>query len=56
LIFAGRIILDEKGVEIFNFGKHKGKSVEAVFAAEPAYYLWMMNGEFRYIQKRYSPR
>jgi DNA polymerase III subunit epsilon len=27
--FAGRIIMDEKGVEIFNFGKHKGKSVEA---------------------------
>ena len=28
--FAGRIILDENGVEIFNFGKHKGKPVELV--------------------------
>ena len=28
--FAGRIILDENGVEIFNFGKHKGKPVETV--------------------------
>jgi len=25
--FAGRIILDENGVEIFNFGKHKGKEL-----------------------------
>jgi DNA polymerase-3 subunit epsilon len=50
--FAGRIILNEKGVEIFNFGKHKGKSVEAVFAEEPAYYSWMMNGEFPLYTKK----
>lgn len=50
--FAGRIILDEKGVEIFNFGKHKGKSVEAVFDFEPAYYSWMMNGEFPLYTKK----
>lgn len=50
--FAGRIILDEKGVEIFNFGKHKGKAVEAVFNEEPAYYSWMMNGEFPLYTKK----
>ncbi|HLN20150.1 MAG TPA: 3'-5' exonuclease [Bacteroidales bacterium] len=50
--FAGRIILDEKGGEIFNFGKHKGKSVEAVFAEEPAYYSWIMNGEFPLYTKK----
>lgn len=50
--FAGRIILDEKGVEIFNFGKHKGKPVEAVFKEEPAYYSWMMNGEFPLYTKK----
>jgi DNA polymerase-3 subunit epsilon len=50
--FAGRIILDEKGVEIFNFGKHKGKAVETVFAEEPAYYSWMMNGEFPLYTKK----
>ncbi len=50
--FAGRIILDEKGVEIFNFGKHKGKPVEAVFKDEPAYYSWMMNGEFPLYTKK----
>lgn len=50
--FAGRIILDEKGVEIFNFGKHKGKPVEAVFNEEPAYYSWMMNGDFPLYTKK----
>lgn len=50
--FAGRIILDEKGVEIFNFGKHKGKPVEQVFTEEPAYYSWMMNGDFPLYTKK----
>lgn len=50
--FAGRIILDENGAEIFNFGKHKGKSVEAVFKEEPSYYSWMMNGDFPLYTKK----
>ena len=50
--FAGRIILDENGVEIFNFGKHKGKAVELVFKEEPAYYSWMMNGDFPLYTKK----
>lgn len=44
--FAGRIILDEKGVEVFNFGKHKGKPVTQVLCDEPCYYSWMMDGDF----------
>jgi len=50
--FAGRIILDENGVEVFNFGKHKGKPVEKVFSVEPAYYSWMMNGDFPLYTKK----
>jgi DNA polymerase-3 subunit epsilon len=50
--FAGRIIIDENGVEIFNFGKHKGKPVEEVFKEEPAYYSWMMNGDFPLYTKK----
>jgi DNA polymerase-3 subunit epsilon len=50
--FAGRIILDENGVEVFNFGKHKGKPVEKVFNDEPAYYAWMMNGDFPLYTKK----
>ena len=50
--YAGRIILDDNGVEVFNFGKHKGKSVEQVFRIEPSYYSWMMNGDFPLYTKK----
>jgi DNA polymerase-3 subunit epsilon len=43
---AGRIVFNEQGQEVFNFGKHKGKPVEQVFKEEPSYYSWMMNGDF----------
>ena len=46
LDYAGRIVLNDKDVPVFNFGKHKGKPVSAVFRAEPSYYSWMMNGDF----------
>jgi len=44
--FARRFVYDDKGVEIFNFGKHKGRPVSDVLKAEPQYYDWMMKGEF----------
>jgi DNA polymerase-3 subunit epsilon len=50
--FAGRIIYDENGIEIFNFGKHKGKPVLTVFKEEPSYYSWMMNGDFPLYTKK----
>ncbi|MEO7801171.1 MAG: 3'-5' exonuclease [Ginsengibacter sp.] len=43
--FARRMIMDN-GVEIFNFGKYKGRPVADVLKAEPQYYDWMMKGEF----------
>ena len=50
--FAGRIVYDEKGVEVFNFGKHKGKAVEKVLQEEPGYFSWMMQGEFPLYTKK----
>jgi DNA polymerase-3 subunit epsilon len=49
---VGRIGLNEKGVEVFNFGKYKDKSVEDVFKKEPAYYHWMMQGDFTHYTKK----
>jgi len=49
---ACRMVLNSKGEEIFNFGKHKNKLVKAVFKEEPAYYDWMMNGDFPLDTKR----
>lgn len=43
--FARRMI-KQNGIEVFNFGKHKGKSVTEVFKTEPQYYDWMMRGDF----------
>ena len=50
--FVGRIIFDEKGIERFNFGKYKGKSVEEVLEKDPAYYGWMMNNDFPLYTKK----
>jgi DNA polymerase-3 subunit epsilon len=49
---AGRMVRNPKGEVIFNFGKHKGKSVLTVLQDEPSYYDWMMNGEFPLDTKR----
>lgn len=43
--FARRFIMDN-GVEVFNFGKFKGRAVADVLRAEPQYYDWMMKGDF----------
>jgi DNA polymerase-3 subunit epsilon len=43
--FARRFVM-ENGVEVFNFGKHKGRPVADVLKAEPQYYDWMMKGDF----------
>ena len=43
---VGHIIYNEKNIEVFNFGKHKGKPVEEVFSNEPSYYDWIMKSEF----------
>lgn len=43
---AGRIVLNENGDEVFNFGKNKGRPVKEVFKTEPSYYDWMMKGDF----------
>lgn len=41
--YAGRIVYDDKGREVFGFGKYRGRSVEEIFASEPSYYNWMMS-------------
>jgi DNA polymerase-3 subunit epsilon len=43
---SGRRFIYQNGKPTFNFGKHKGKSVESVLKDEPSYYNWMLNGDF----------
>lgn len=50
--FAGFIGFDEDGVEVFAFGKHKGRKVEEVLEQEPGYFGWILNADFpRYTKK-----
>ncbi|MEO8769051.1 MAG: 3'-5' exonuclease [Ferruginibacter sp.] len=44
--YARRFCFDDKGVEVFNFGKFKGRAVTEVLKSEPQYYDWMMKGDF----------
>ena len=50
--FAGRIVYNDEDIEVFNFGKHKGKPVTEVLARDPGYYGWMMNGDFPLYTKK----
>ena len=44
--YARRFSFNDQGVEVFNFGKFKGKPVADVLKSEPQYYDWMMKGDF----------
>ncbi len=50
--FAGKIIYNRDGVEVFNFGKYKDQPVEEVLRRDIGYYGWMMNGDFSLNTKR----
>ncbi len=44
--FAGRMVYDENGVPVFNFGKYKGKPVVEVLRRDPGFYGWLQQGDF----------
>jgi DNA polymerase-3 subunit epsilon len=49
---AGRMVFNDKGIEVFNFGKHRGKSVLEVLQREPMYYDWIQKNDFPLDTKR----
>lgn len=50
--FAGFIVFNEKGIEVFNFGKNKGIPVEQVLKEQPGYFAWMLNNDFPLYTKK----
>ena len=50
--FAQRMILNDKGEAVFNFGKNTGKLVTEVLSREPQYYKWIMDNDFPLDTKR----
>ncbi|MEQ8302784.1 MAG: 3'-5' exonuclease [Cyclobacteriaceae bacterium] len=49
---AGRMVYDDNGIPVINFGKHKNKAVLQVLKDEPSYYDWVMKGDFPLDTKR----
>lgn len=50
--FAGFIAYNDKGEEVFNFGKNKGVPVEKVLREQPGYFSWIINSEFPLYTKK----
>lgn len=50
--FAGFLGYDDDGVEIFSFGKHKGKKILEVLEKEPGYFGWLLNADFPLYTKK----
>lgn len=57
---SGQTVKDKDGnpimVEVFNFGKHKGKPVADVLQIDPGYYSWILQGDFTYNTKQVLTR
>ncbi len=50
--FAGFIGYDKEDMEIFTFGKHKGRRVEEILEKEPGYFGWLQNADFPLYTKK----
>ncbi len=50
--FAGMIVFDDEGDEVFAFGKHKGVKVDKVLEMEPGYFSWIQNADFPLYTKK----
>jgi DNA polymerase-3 subunit epsilon len=50
--FAGFILYDEKGDEIFSFGKYKGKKVVEILEKDQGYFAWIQQSDFPLYTKK----
>lgn len=53
---AGFIGIDDKGKEVFNFGKYKGQIVTEVLEKDQGYYSWIQNADFPLYTKKVLTR
>ena len=50
--FAGFIMYDDEGDEVFTFGKHKGRKVVDILENDQGYYSWIQNADFPLYTKK----
>lgn len=53
---AGRVVFDDAGNELINFGKYKGRNLDEVLRTDPGYYGWIMSADFAESTKRVFTR
>lgn len=44
--FAGRLVRDDKGDALINFGKHKGRRAVDVLRTDPGFFSWVQQADF----------
>ncbi len=42
----GRLVYNDEGKEVINFGKYKGQLAEEVLRRDPGYFSWILGGDF----------
>jgi DNA polymerase-3 subunit epsilon len=50
--FSGRLVYNEKGQEVINFGKYKGRIAEDVLREDTGYFSWIFQSDFPLHTKR----
>ncbi len=51
--FAGRLVYNDKGEEVINFGKYKGQLVKDIFPRDTGYVGWVLQSDFTQDTKRW---
>jgi len=50
--FSGRLAMNQNNEAVYNFGKHKNKTVAEILKKEPGYHAWMLNNDFPHYTKK----
>ena len=50
--FLGRIVMNDKGEEIINFGKYKGKTIKDILLVDKGYLEWILRSDFPLYTKK----
>lgn len=50
--FSGRVVYNDEGLEVINFGKYKGCPIRDIAPRDPGYFSWIQQGDFPLNTKR----
>ena len=50
--FAGRVVYDDNGLEVINFGMYRNMPVRDIVRRDPGYFSWIQQSDFPLNTKR----